>query len=408
MPTTIFYIVIVLLLPAASFAQELTEPYVPVRPIGMGGAFTAVANDENSIWTNPAGVTRIRKNRSRSSLHLLSFPNIIAGFNSSGRDFYDTFKTNRDSGDIQEDVSRIASESELSDKPFWARASVNPFVFFEASRGTPASISLFSNTSTKIVIDEDDTTTARVAAITDVGGTFGTAWSNRTNRLNFGLQFRPTYRYALDDKLPIATLLDKDAIKAEMENSANSGFALAVDIGAMWTFADFWFPTIGFAMRNVPTGCKEEYLNPFDETRHTICGAVYSGSINNPEALSTVDPTDLRVGVSITPRLTRKLALRFAVDGHHIYFSDGTNYYGRPGVSPLKQLHGGVELFVGNPLLLSPFSVRVGVNQGFITSGLSLRLLSLQLAFASYGEDISETDTPREDRRYLGSLTFEF
>ncbi len=45
-------------------AEEIPEGFTGVRSIGMGDAFTAVANDENAIWTNPAGIGRSRKARS--------------------------------------------------------------------------------------------------------------------------------------------------------------------------------------------------------------------------------------------------------------------------------------------------------------------------------------------------------
>ena len=37
------------------------DPGFLARPIGMGGAFTAVCDDENSVWYNPAGITNIQR-----------------------------------------------------------------------------------------------------------------------------------------------------------------------------------------------------------------------------------------------------------------------------------------------------------------------------------------------------------
>src|SRR5690606_5221140 len=130
----------------------------------------------------------------------------------------------------------------------------------------------------------------------------------------------------------------------------------------------------GISVLNLPTGCRENYLNPFTEKRETVCGTAYSGSFGNEDALSTVDPVDIRAGVSITPRLSRKLAMRFALDAHHLAYVSGEQIYGLQGIEASKLVHAGVELFVGNPLLIPPVAVRAGYNQGFVTMGASLNL----------------------------------
>ena len=70
-------------------------------------------------------------------------------------------------------------------------------------------------------------------------------------------------------------------------------------------------------------------------------------------------------------------------------------------------LHAGVELFTGNPLVVSPLAVRAGFNQGFVTVGGTLHLGFMTIEVASYGADVSTTAKPQEDRRYLGSFTFD-
>ena len=38
------------------WSTEIKEFYRGVRPMGMGNAFTALANDEDSVFYNPAGI----------------------------------------------------------------------------------------------------------------------------------------------------------------------------------------------------------------------------------------------------------------------------------------------------------------------------------------------------------------
>jgi hypothetical protein len=405
-PPSLFALAALLSLGAAprARAEEIPEFFTGVRPIGMGDAFTAVANDENSIWTNPAGIGRTRKARSRSTFNVTKFPNIIAGANTEGRTFYQGYQSAQD----KSVESILAAADDLGDKPFWARASMFPVTIFDVSRDTPMAFGLYSNTTLKAVIPKDTPEEARIEAVSDLGSVVTFGHTSDANRFNVGLQARPTMRYAYEDRVESSVLLDKDALKAKAADGANSSQGLGVDFGAMYTVADFWFPTVGVSVLNLPTGCRKDYLNPFTRKRENICGTVYNGDFANEDALSTVDPTDVRVGVSITPRLGRKLNLRFAVDAHHIPLGDASQSYGLGGIEASKLIHAGVELFVGNPLLISPFSLRAGYSQGFATMGASLNLGLLQLEFATYGRDVSSTAEPIEDRRLLASLTLDF
>lgn len=383
---------------------ELPEGFTGPRPAGMGGAFTAVSNDENAFWTNPAGIARARKARSRSKLHIAKFPNVMLGANSASRSMYNAIKSA--SGSSVSDV--VSGASVPTDKPFYMRAAAFPVTIFEAGKNQPMGFGMFGNSVSKIYIDKDTPSDARVVSYTDVGAALGLAYTNFANRLNLGLTLRPTYRYAYEDTIPSEDLTSKSALSKRMRRDSNRGVGIGADAGVMFTLADFWFPTIGLAVRNLPTGCKADYLNPFTEERQNICGTKFSGSSGNPDALTVVDPTDVRAGVSITPRFANNYSMRFSADVHNVYMKSTTAYYGLPGVDAAKLIHAGLEFFLGNPLEQSPFSVRVGANQGFVTYGASLNLPWFHIDFASYGVDISDQVKRVEDRRYLLALGTNF
>ena len=385
-------------------AEEVPEHFTPVRAIGMGGAFTAVANDESSVWTNPAGIARSRKARSRKTLNVTKVPNIIAGANSEARNFYSGFSSSQDKS-----VENVVAEmDELGDKPFWARAALFPVTLFDVAKDSPMAFGMYSNTNIKAVIAKETPEEARIEAVSDFGSVITFGMTNPSNRFNAAVQVRPIWRYAYEDRIPSEDLANKSTMQSRMKDDANRSQGLGVDFGMMYTIADFWYPTIGLAALNLPTGCKEDYLNPFTEKRQAVCGTKYTGSFGNKDALSTVDPTDLRVGLSITPRLGRKLAMRFALDAHQLPVGTPEQSYGLQGIEVSKLLHAGVELFAGNPLEISPFSVRAGYSQGFVTTGASVKLSFVAFEFAYYGRDVSSSSTPIEDRRYLGSFSFDF
>src|SRR4051812_41940172 len=95
MRTTITVLGLLLLSPGLLHSEELQENYVPVRPLGMGNAFTAVANDDSAVWTNPAGIARARKARARNWFSM-KVPNIGAGANARGKKLYQSQVGNKE------------------------------------------------------------------------------------------------------------------------------------------------------------------------------------------------------------------------------------------------------------------------------------------------------------------------
>jgi hypothetical protein len=369
--------------------------------MGIGGAFTAVANDESAFWTNPAGIARVRKARSRDGVHIMKVPNLTLGLNAASQSFYAAIQGASSSG-----VADVISSSDVTtSKPFYARAAAFPVVMFEANKNQPMGFGVVSNSVMRINVDKETPTDARVSAITDVGVNFGYAYTNFANRLSMGFTFRPTYRYAYEDSISSSELKSRTSLLKRIKKDSNRGLGLGADFGFLFTLADFWFPTFGFAIRNLPTGCIDDYLNPFTEIRQKICGTVYTGSKGNPEALSVVDPTDTRIGISISPRIAKNYGVRLSADIQNIYMGTGSVYYGLPGLDIAKMLHGGIEIFSGNPLERTPFAIQVGANQGFVTWGFIVNSSIASIEFASYAVDVSSTVKRVEDRRYVASLS---
>lgn len=387
--------------PLAS-GEEIPEGFSGVRPAGMGDAFTAVANDENAVWTNPAGIARSRKARARETFHITKFPNLIGGANANGQAFYKGYMSA-----ANQSVEAIVSGSDnLGDKPFWARAAAFPVTLFDIDNRYPAAFGAYWNTTTKIIVPKDTPEVTKIEAISDLGGvlTFGT--QNFANRMNTALQLRPIARYAYEDRIPSDALLNKGEMQTRLKDDSNKSQALAIDAGVLYTVADFWFPTIGLSILNVPTGCRPEYLNPFTQKLERVCGTVFRGTFANDDALSTVDSTDLRLGLAITPRLGRSISARIALDVHHLPLGDADASYGLHGIEVGKLLHVGLELFSGNPLQVANFSARAGYSQGFVSAGVTADFGYGTIEFATFGRDVSSSVAPLEDRRYLANLTF--
>lgn len=396
-----FIVIASLFLSSLAVAQEIPEHFFPVRPHGIGGAFTAIANDESSIWTNPAGIARIRKARSRQAVDLVKVPNLVLGANKNGKSFYQAIQ-----GVATGNVDAVAEQAgDAQGEPFWGVASIAPVLLFQAG-DMPMAVAGFSHTVVKS--QPNATGQADTSILSDLGGLLTFGVTTRSNRFNAAVQVRSIARYAYEDTISYSTLGDKSSLQKAFKDGSNRSVGLAVDTGMLWTLADFWFPTLGLSVLNAPLGCKDDYLNPFSKLRESVCGTVFTGTFANPDAISTVDPTDIRFGLSISPRLGRELGMRVAIDFHHLAFASSGNNYGLSEIPLTKKLHAGVEFFTGNPLLPSPLSVSMGANQGFWSFGVSTRLGFLSLDFSSFGRDISATDSPKEDRRYLASMSADF
>lgn len=386
--------------------EELRDVFATPRPLGMGGAFTAVANDENALWTNPAGIAYTRKPRARQKVHVVTFPQALVEVNGNAEAFSSALEN---ANGLDESLARLAGN------PLVIRFATAPTVIFEAGRNLPASLALFGNVRAELEVDRFNTSQTRARSVSDVGSVFGLAWTGSLadNRFSFGVQLRPTLRYAFEDNLDSTSLVGSNGdrystVKDKFFAKGKRSFGMGIDMGFLWTLADFWFPTLGVSVFNLPTGCKSDFLSPYTETRENICGNKFSGDLASEDALSALDPTDVRVGFSILPRFSRKFALRVAVDAHHLPVTDGQNNYGFSGVELQKLLHAGVELVLGNPLALQGFSLRAGSGQGFLSYGLSFQAWIFAFELASYSKDISASKSPEGDRRLVLGLSAEF
>lgn len=400
------------LVSSGAYAQDLQDKFYTVRPKGMGGAFVSIANDKNAVWYNPAGVARMRRSRSRRKLHVFTIPNVQASWNESGLNYI----TSMAKGGGDEGLSDIltGAGSSVGTDNIFANVGAFPLVGFDVKkRGqSPFVVGAYGQSRITSVVDTADlaspNTTAATQAFVDVGGLFDIAFNTKSNLFSFGLQIRGAKRNDFEDVLSSEILLDETLLMDRLREFSNSTFGLAVDAGMLWTFADLWFPTLAISMMDLPISCKQNYLNPFSMTRQEVCGTVYTGDVKNEDALALVDPTNLMVGLSMTPRLSRNVGLRIAVEMHNINLEVGKQNWGLSDISLARKIHAGFELFFGNPLVPPPFSLTAGLNQGYPTYGINMKLGFLELAYAKYSEDISTTSTSREDVRHIAEFSFEF
>ncbi len=395
------------LLLIASSSDALAQGSVPsnwkgTRPAAMGGALTSVGNDENAPYTNPAGLGRSRNPRSRKNLHLISFPGLVVGGNaqvvSAVKDGMlkpgDRFARFVDSARNKPDLESFAEAQLYPVVTFGGKSSPTYLIGFPAR--TENSF-LFSSTS------EDPTgMTAQVRSLTDMGMALGIASTSKAATFAYGISVRPIYRYSYENSQLQTESLSQKSFAEEVKTNANKVFGVGVDAGFIYTAADFWLPSIGVAVRNIPTGCKENYIHPISGKTLTVCGALFSGSVKNQDDNALLDPMELRVGYSITPRIKTfgpTTNLRIAADAFPIPITTGGKSYGLSDMGISKLVHVGAELFFGNAMISHPFGIRAGLADDLPTFGGSFEILGLMLEYATYA--IYRTGTTKVDRRHL-------
>jgi hypothetical protein len=395
------------------FSAEVPTVWDHPAAMSMGGAYTSVANDDSAFWTNPAGIARSKKARSKTRVPLYRTPNMTFGANNK-KVAANISKLSSNSKRF-EIITEALNESD-GEKPVWVAGGAELMGIFSQNPTNPIGIAFYNHTTTQLQVDSEDITgsiegTANVRSniLSDTAGLVNFAFADKSNRASFGLQVRYiASRFSLNTKTPLSQLTTKSGFEDNLKPKGSKTKGLAIDLGGLYTYPDFWFPTIGFAVFNLPTGCKEDYLNPFNETRETVCGTIFKGdiSVDDPRA---VDPTDIRIGFSITPRFSKSISTRLAVDVHNLYYPAGAKNFGLSDIPLDRMLHAGMEFFLGNPLSPSPFRLKLGMNQTSLTVGGTMSLGSgMILDFARYGKDIASGPTPRPDTRYLINLGFMF
>ncbi|MEI8026091.1 MAG: hypothetical protein WCI18_07065 [Pseudomonadota bacterium] len=381
--------------------------------MSMGGAYTSVANDDSAFWTNPAGIVRTKKARSKERVPLYRTPNMTFGANNKK---------------VAANISKLSSSSKRfeiitdalnesnGERPVWVAGGAELIGIFSQNPSNPIGVAFYNHTTTQMQVDSEDitgkidgSTNVRSNILSDTAGLVNFAFADKSNRASFGFQFRYiASRFSLNTKTPLSQLTTKSGFEDNLKPKGSNTKGLAIDLGGLYTYPDFWFPTVGFAIFNLPTGCMDNYLNPFNETRESVCGTVFKGDISADDPRA-VDPTDIRLGFSITPRFSKTVSTRLAVDVHNLAYASGSKNYGLSDIPLDRMLHAGMEFFLGNPLAASPFRLKLGMNQTSFSVGGTMTLGSgLIIDIARYGKDIASGPTPRPDTRYLINLGFMF
>jgi hypothetical protein len=346
------------------------QPYLSVRALGMGNAFTAVADDYNALLYNPAGLARLTAGQINMGFG--------AGFDDKFLKLQSDIQAASGSGDMQDMIdllndnlgkhysARVPTISGHWVRPRWGLAVI------------PADVNL------ELQIRQLGLVSLNAVATQDTTIAYGRGWDvnwSRSSRVSFGVTGKAVYRIFYNATIPATDLaLDSQIMRPE---DAKEGLAFDADLGMLWS------------PKNAPTGWKRL-------TQPTIGAAVRNvvdGGFN----------TNLHVTGKDSGSDPRKLGRRFDLGGKW----DLADFWifktqamadlrdmGHDNWTLQKGSHLGAE-FLWKVRGWWQGGWRIGVNQGYFTAGFTGKLAIFSLDLATYGEEVGHSDGPKSSRRYV-------
>jgi hypothetical protein len=337
-------------LPATtSFAKELPSFYEGIRPLGMGGAFTAIADDSNAIFYNPAGLSR---------LNTWSFEiPVVAETSKSNIDIYDEAK------DVDFDSSAETANfirRHLGETADFRFGVVPNFVNenFGVALLAQAKTSLrFDNAAfPETTVHSQGTGSAHVAM----------AHSFLEEKLSVGAGLKYIRASTLDETYTAQQIADSN-FDQTIEDDFSDGSGFGVDLGIIYTLPFNLESTVGLSIINL-------------------------GGADLGDAGEIDQQVNLGLAAKHTFEKVSWMHLVGAVDLVDIFTQAGTDddYF--------KRVRMGFE--VQMPIL----TLRAGIYQGYGTYGASLNLKFAKLEYTSYAEEVGAFAGDSADRRHVIQL----
>lgn len=343
---SIIRIILILILSTKVYSQEYREVGTSIRALGMGNAFTAIVNDKDSLFYNPAGLNKVE------GIYLTLFD---LGLGINGLDKQDLLN-NVDSSDIAATITALAGEQiwlNYKGKAAFTMGNFAAAYFYDGFLST--------------LVENPTFPTVNISYFNDIGYAAGFGFGV-TPMISMGVVTKVINRTGgtVPIGMDVLDSLDSATIESEV-NKTGKGYALDYGLNFNLPAANY----ISFVYKNIGNTAYQA-----------------TGSGDNPPS----DDSEMIIGWGMDIDLPG-LNIRPAIDYKHI--NDSSTPLG-------KKLHFGLELDL--PLL----TVRGGINQGYYTWGFSASLGPLEIDFANYAVELGVYPGQNEDRRLILSMKVEF
>lgn len=321
--------------------QQFPMLYQGVLVEGMGGAFTAVADDSNAPFYNPAGLDNIQD----SSFQILNISADVT-YPSLYPNLYNNIQSDSNLSGNAQTAAFLNTFGSYANQSLYARVGN-----YSNYTTHDFAIGLLTNNQMLGIPNASPTTTnvGSLAALSDSGIVLSGAYGFFNHHLQVGGTLMGIYQ--MFENLPQISVSQATSISSTLSSNLNDGFGLVGNLGAIYHFDAPLNPTIGASILNVGTASF---------------GA--AGSL----------PQIINGGVGIDPDIGfgRLLA--------DIDYVDVTNYLYYTGDSLWLHTRVGVQYQFPAILTLS-----AGLYEGYPTFGVGVDLWAVEVNASYYTEEAS-------------------
>lgn len=359
------------ILSTTGFAQEKKWTHYGLRPLAMGNAYVAVADDYNALFYNPAGLARLKE--------------------WDGEFLNPSVEVSKKTMDFVQDAQDLASGSSSSTQATMDLIEKNAGESQHFAIGLTPHL-IFKNFGFGIGLELLDATMQfhRYPSVqVDVGPRaiipFSFAFNALEDRLSFGFSVKARVLGGIHHEFSIQ---DLDAFKKQdksatgtstgpkLEDYVEGGVGYGADVGLLFTPIKTMEPTIGVSLTDVG-GTSYKKLDVGES----------STSAPDPELPS------LNVGISLKPLQAGRMYLLTSMDMHSI----------NQPYSFSKKFNMGTELGLGDL-----FKIQAGLHQGYLSGGFQFDVGLINLRLISYAEEIGSIAGQVPDRRYAAQVKILF
>lgn len=333
-----------------TWSQELEPLGYSVRALGMGNAFTTVVDNDEALFYNPAGLSKI------SGFYLkLMDPYLGVNGESAVEVASDLAQSDSDIGTIIQSLSENSLWAAFGGKASFAMDNF--------------AVALYDQAVLNLYIPDPVFPTVNMRYTNDYGLATGFALAIAPGA-SLGLSVRSIQRTG--GNVPIGLDSLASATSQELTDQlSKSGRGYGIDLGFLWEFDTPVKPRLAYMFKNAGG----------------VSFSDDSGGSNPPPRIE--GQQTIGMGFELDLGLG---AMKVALD---------YNFWNDADIELGKKINLGVELDL--PLV----QARAGLHQGYYTLGATADLALLQLDVATYGVEQGVTPGQVEDRRYVIQLTME-
>ncbi|MGE4234204.1 MAG: hypothetical protein AB7F43_12820 [Bacteriovoracia bacterium] len=344
------------------FGAELEEFYTGARAMAMGNAFTAIADDADAVFYNPAGLAFQRK----MELYLLN-PKIAIS--------EDDIKAATDLKSVGSGFSADVI-SKVFGKKLYADATVFPALYLPSFV-----IGYYYNYDLHMVGRNLAMPQFETRYINDKGLVTGFGFETRgilkRHFFRFGISGKWLSRTGMNKTIPLSTLIAADAAYfKDLISDPGNGFGASAGV---------------------------QYEIPFGKSNEIVLGSSWLdiGDTKFGKTIMSKRPPSIRS--NLTAGIAAIHRLRGPADRtHNVKLAFELRHINEPYIDPFLRMHAGMELQLG------AFSIQGGLNQDSLTGGVGFDFWFLRVTAVTYGVQTQSATYLDRERRYMVQAVLRF